>query len=157
MRSELLKNISRIVVKLGTGVLTDARKQPDPAQLEQLVAQVAAQRRAGREIVLVTSGAVGSGMGALGFDKRPTSTAVLPADLLVILTTVDGMIQDFGKPEAKLLSVVNEIDAAIEGMAGGTTSATAVGGMSSKIQAAKIAVRSGVPLVIASGRKTDVL
>ena len=65
MRSELFKNASRIVVKLGTGVLTDSRKQPDPAQLEQLVAQIAEQRNAGREIVLVTSGAVGAGMGVL--------------------------------------------------------------------------------------------
>ena len=45
VRSELLKDISRIVVKLGTGVLTDSRKQPDPAQLEQLVAQLAEQRK----------------------------------------------------------------------------------------------------------------
>ena len=50
VRSDLLKNISRLVVKLGTGVLTDARKQPDLAQLDQLVAQVAAQRAAGREM-----------------------------------------------------------------------------------------------------------
>ena len=42
-------------------------------------------------------------------------------------------------------------------MAGGTNSATAVGGMASKIQAAKIVVRSGIPLVIASGRKKHVL
>ena len=63
MRSELLKDVTRIVVKLGTGVLTDSRKQLDPAQMEQLVAQVAAQRKAGREIILVTSGAVGAGHG----------------------------------------------------------------------------------------------
>ena len=62
MRAQLLNNISRVVVKFGTGVLTDARKQLDPAQMDQLVAQVAAQRKAGREVVLVTSGAVGAGM-----------------------------------------------------------------------------------------------
>ena len=49
VRSEILKDITRIVVKLGTGVLTDSRKQPDLAQMEQLVAQVAEQRQAGRE------------------------------------------------------------------------------------------------------------
>ena len=75
MRSEWLKNISRVVVKLGTGVLTDSRKQLDPAQLEQIVAQVAALRQAGKEVVVVTSGAVGAGMGALGFDSRPTDLA----------------------------------------------------------------------------------
>src|SRR3954467_9027664 len=63
VRRELLKDISRLVVKLGTGVLTDSRKQPDLAQLEQLVAQIAAQRKAGREVIMVTSGAVGAGMG----------------------------------------------------------------------------------------------
>ena len=245
MRSEWLKNISRLVVKLGTGVLTDAQKQPDLAQLEQLVAQIAAQRAAGREVVLVTSGAVGAGMGVLGYNKRPAAidelqacaavgqsrlmatyeklfaqfglhvaqvllthddlehherhlnarntlvtllrkgvvpiinendavssaeikfgdndklsalvASLLPADLLVILTTVDGVVENFGTAAARLLPVIEQIDDAVERMAGGTTSATAVGGMTSKIQAAKVVIRSGIPLVIASGRKTTVL
>lgn len=245
VRSELFKNISRIVIKLGTGVLTDSRKQIDPAQLEQIVAQVAALRRAGKEVVVVTSGAVGAGMGALGFDSRPANlaekqacaavgqsrlmstyeklfakhnlvvaqvllthddlehherhlnarntlvtllshgvvpiinendavsfteikvgdndtlsalvAALLPADLLVILTTVDGVIANFGQPNAQVIYVIEQIDAGLEKIAGGTTSETAVGGMATKIQAAKIAVRSGIPLVIASGRKQDAL
>jgi glutamate 5-kinase len=45
----------------------------------------------------------------------------------------------------------------LEKIAGGTNSTTAVGGMATKIQAAKIVVRSGIPLVIASGRKKNVL
>ena len=49
------------------------------------------------------------------------------------------------------------IDDVIEDMAGGTTSATATGGMATKIQAAKTVVRSGIPLVIAPGKKFDVL
>jgi glutamate 5-kinase len=245
VRRELLKDISRLVVKLGTGVLTDRRKQPDPAQLEQLVAQLAEQRKAGREVVLVTSGAVGAGMGVLGYEKRPGELAelqacaavgqsrlmavyeklfaahslhvaqvllthedlehherhlnarntlvtllnrgvvpiinendavsfteikfgdndklsalvasLLPADLLVILTTVDGVIENFGKANPRTISVIATIDDTIEQLAGGTDSATAVGGMASKIQAAKIVVRSGIPLVIASGTKHQVL
>ena len=78
MRNELHK-VNCLVVKLGTGVLTDATKQPDLAQLEQLTSQIAGQRRAGREVVLVTSGAVGAGMGALGFKKRPADLARLQA------------------------------------------------------------------------------
>jgi glutamate 5-kinase len=240
-----LKAAARLVVKFGTGVLTDSRKQPDPAQLEQLVAQIAAQRQAGREIVIVTSGAVGAGMGALGLDKRPAELAalsacaavgqsqlmatyaelftrhglrvaqvllthddlehherhlnarntlitllnrgvvpiinendavsfdelkfgdndklsalvasLLPADLLVILTTVDGVLENFGKANPRTLSVIEHVDAAIEKLAGGTKSETAVGGMASKIQAAKIVMRSGIPLVIASGKKKQVL
>ncbi|HZL13076.1 MAG TPA: glutamate 5-kinase, partial [Verrucomicrobiae bacterium] len=68
MQRDSLKTISRLVVKFGTGVLTDSRKQIDPAQLEQLVAQIAALRKSRKEIVVVTSGAVGAGMGALGYE-----------------------------------------------------------------------------------------
>src|SRR3954471_3361909 len=74
VRSEL-NNVKRIVVKLGTAVLTDARKQPDPVQMGQLVAQIARLRKARKEVVIVTSGAVGAGMGVLGFDQRPDSVA----------------------------------------------------------------------------------
>ncbi len=83
--------------------------------------------------------------------------SLLPADLLVILTTVDGVIENFGKTNPKTISVIEKIDSTIEKLAGGTTSETAVGGMTSKVQAAKIVVRSGIPLVIASGKKKNVL
>ncbi len=83
--------------------------------------------------------------------------SLLPADLLVILTTVDGVIENFSKSNPKTISVIEQIDPAIEKLAGGTTSETAVGGMKSKIEAAKIVMRSGIPLVIASGKKKNVL
>jgi glutamate 5-kinase len=91
-------------------------------------------------------------------DKLSALTAsLLPADLLVILTTVDGLIENFGKSNPKTISTVERIDAVVERIAGGTNSATAVGGMASKVQAAKIAVRSGIPLIIASGKKKHAL
>jgi len=245
MHRETLLNATRIVVKLGTGVLTDSRKQPDLAQMAQLVGQMAQLRKTGKEIVLVTSGAVGAGMGVLGFDKRPTELAelqacaavgqsrlmstyeklfaehglgvgqvllthddlehherhlnarntlvallhrgiipiinendavsftelrfgdndklsalvasLLPADLLVILTTVDGLMENFGTPEARVISEVENLNSSLEKLAKGTTSATAVGGMSSKLQAAKIVIRSGIPLVIAPGLRPGAL
>jgi len=83
--------------------------------------------------------------------------SLLPADLLVILTSVDGVIENFGRPNPKTIPTVEHIDAAVEKIAGGTDSATAVGGMASKIQAAKVAVRSGIPLMIASGKKKNTL
>src|SRR5437868_13478998 len=78
-RANALQNVSRLVLKLGTGVLTDSRKQPDLAQMEQLAAQIAQQRQAGREVVLVSSGAVGAGMGVLGYERRPADLAELQA------------------------------------------------------------------------------
>jgi glutamate 5-kinase len=83
--------------------------------------------------------------------------SLLPADLLIILTTVDGVIENFGKSDPKTISIIEQIDVTVEKLAGGTQSPTAVGGMASKIQAARVSVRSGVPLVIASGRKKRVL
>ena len=249
MRSDLLKEAarssSRVVVKLGTGVLTDAKKQPDLTQMAQLVAQVAHQRQLGRDVILVSSGAVGAGMGVLKHEKRPSELAelqacaavgqsrlmttyeglfakfnlhvaqvllthddlqhherhlnarntlvrllkhgvvpiinendavsfteikfgdndklsalvscLLPADLLIILTTVNGVIANFGQPDAHVLGTVDAITPEIEALAGGTTSATAVGGMTSKIQAAKIVARSGIPLIIAPGMQPDVI
>jgi glutamate 5-kinase len=83
--------------------------------------------------------------------------SLLPADLLIILTTVDGVIENFGKANPITIPLVKEIDDQLEALAGGTDSTTAVGGMASKLQAAKIAVRSGIPLVIASGKKKHAL
>ena len=78
---------------------------------------------------------------------------LLPADLLVILTTVDGLVENFGKKNPRTIPVVEKIDANIQKLAGGTFSATAVGGMDAKIRAAKMTARTGIPLVIASGKK----
>jgi glutamate 5-kinase len=97
----------------------------------------------------------------LKFGDNDTLSALvaclLPADALIILTTVDGLIENFGAPNAKTISAIEKLDAAVEKMAGGTSSETAVGGMASKLQAAKIVIRSGIPLVIASGAKKSVL
>ena len=79
--------------------------------------------------------------------------ALLPADLLVQLTTVDGLIRNFGKPNARLISNVREIDDTIRRLARGTQSATSIGGMASKVAAAQIAARAGIPMVIANGVK----
>ncbi len=245
MHRASLASASRIVVKLGTGVLTDGRKQPDLAQMSQLVSQIAAIRAQGKELVIVSSGAVGAGMGVLGYEKRPGDVSqlqacaavgqsrlmaiyeklfsqagfhvaqvllthddlehherhlnarntlvtllrqgvipiinendaisftelkfgdndrlsalvacLLPADALIILTTVDGLLENFGKANSRTLGIVENLDAAVEKMALGTSSPTAVGGMTSKLQSAKIVVRAGIPMVIASGKQKDVL
>ena len=79
MERDALKDTSRVVVKFGTGILTNRSKQIDPRQIEQLVGQVAAQREAGREVIVVSSGAVGAGMGVLNMAKRPTDLSDLQA------------------------------------------------------------------------------
>ena len=61
----------RVVVKLGTGVLTSGIGELSTARISAMCAEVAALRAAGTEIILVSSGAVGLGMGALQLTKRP--------------------------------------------------------------------------------------
>ena len=77
---------------------------------------------------------------------------LLPADLLVILTTVDGLVENFGKKNPRTIPVVEKIDANIQKLAGGTLSATAVGGMDAKIRAAKMNASTRIPGVVDGGK-----
>ncbi len=233
----------RVVVKLGTGVLTSGIGQLDIGRIAAVCDQIAALRAQGTEVIVVSSGAVGLGMGRLGLTRRPSLLAqkqacaaigqsllmqtwqrgfephhatvaqvllthedvrararhlgvkasiealigygTIPvinendtvsaaeiqfgdndtlsamvaslthADYLVILSTAPGLIDMQGTGE--IVPTVPRITAEIEAMAGGTTSATAVGGMISKISAAKLAVKAGCGVFIASGAEDDVL
>lgn len=60
----------RVVIKLGTRVLVNAEGKPDSGQLRRLVDQIAAVAT-DRELILVTSGAIGAGVEALRWSKRP--------------------------------------------------------------------------------------
>jgi glutamate 5-kinase len=61
----------RVVIKLGTGVLTSGIGELDTARITCVCAQIAALRARGTEVIVVSSGAVGLGMGALRLTKRP--------------------------------------------------------------------------------------
>jgi glutamate 5-kinase len=70
MRNRLRK-AHRVVVKVGTGVLTDSNGRLDPRILEQLAADFAAVART-HELVVVSSGAIALGVERLGLRSRPT-------------------------------------------------------------------------------------
>src|SRR3954447_26730740 len=74
-----LRDAHRIVVKLGTHVVTQDGVALALDRLNGLVASMAALRRAGREIVIVSSGAVGLGMQVLGLKERPRSLGLRQA------------------------------------------------------------------------------
>jgi glutamate 5-kinase len=84
---------------------------------------------------------------------------LIDADLLFILTDIDGLYTaDPNKePDAKMIPLVEKIDAKIESLVSGSTSGLGTGGMVTKIEAAKLAVKSGVTVVIANGGEKDVL
>ena len=79
LRREILANVRRLVVKFGTGLLTDEYNRLALPAIERLARQVAALRAAGRQVALVSSGAIAAGMGALGFTKRPQDLPALQA------------------------------------------------------------------------------
>ncbi len=79
--------------------------------------------------------------------------SLVEADLLVILTDVDGLYDGDPKAGARLIPEVQDVDA-VEGVAGASApGGVGTGGMASKVQAARIAGRFGVPTVVASGRR----
>lgn len=233
----------RVVVKLGTGVLTSGIGQLNTERIAALAAGVAGLRAAGTEVIVVSSGAVGLGMGRLGLKKKPSDVSkkqacaaigqsllmqtwqrgldphglaaaqvllthedlrsrdrhlgvkacieeliaygTIPiinendtvsaaeikfgdndtlsamvasltgAQHLLILSTAPGLIDMKGT--GQIVPVVEKITPEIEAMAGGTTDITATGGMISKITAAKLAVRAGCGVFIASGAEPDII
>lgn len=78
--------------------------------------------------------------------------ALIDADLLVILTTVEGLLKD-----GKVIPEVRQINDEIYSLAGGPGSSIGIGGMVTKIDAAKLAGTMGIPTVIAPGLKPDIL
>jgi len=79
------------------------------------------------------------------------------ADLVIILTTVDGLYSSNPeKPESKLIPVVEKITPEIRNATEGK-SRLGRGGMKTTLEAAEIAMRSGVPLMIANSRRSNVL
>ncbi len=80
-------------------------------------------------------------------------TNLVQADLLINLTDTEGFFNADPKrdPKAELISLVVKIDSEIEGYASLHTSATGTGGMTSKLQAAKMASAFGCPMVIVNG------
>ena len=69
----------RLVVKVGSSSLTSPDGRLDAARLIALVDVLAARRRAGSQLVLVSSGAIAAGMGPLGLARRPRDLATQQA------------------------------------------------------------------------------
>jgi len=69
--AEIMRQARRVVVKIGTSSLTYATGKLNLAQMERLVRDLSDVFNQGRELVVVSSGAVGAGIGKLGLKRRP--------------------------------------------------------------------------------------
>ena len=245
MRRDFL-NAKRIVVKIGSNLLTE-KNRLNLEMLEKIVDQLASLHKKNKEIILVTSGAVASGMGKLNlkrltsipqkqaaaavgqnllmgiyeklfkkkgcfiaqilltsedvqnrerylnvrntlltilhykaipivnendtvaideikFGDNDTLSALVAgkveADLLIILTDTKGLYTTDPKRKGKkgrLIEEVSEITPQLERMASGPGTLRGIGGMVTKLRAARIARSSGIAMVIADGRRRNVI
>jgi len=79
VRQEVIALAHTVVVKVGTNVLTSADGKLDYARLQALADQVQRIRQPGRRVALVSSGAIGAGLGQLGLEHRPSDLRHLQA------------------------------------------------------------------------------
>ncbi len=97
----------RVIVKIGSALLTGGGRGLDLAAIAQWVAQIAAIRRGGTEIVLVSSGSVAEGMSRLGWKTRPHALHELQAAASVgqmgLVQTYESMFQLHGLHTAQIL------------------------------------------------------
>jgi glutamate 5-kinase len=75
----VIRNARRLIVKVGSSLVTNDGKGLDHAAIAKWASQIAILRAAGKEVVLVSSGAIAEGMQRLGFDRRPTAIHELQA------------------------------------------------------------------------------
>ncbi|RJQ32604.1 MAG: glutamate 5-kinase [Actinobacteria bacterium] len=71
--------MKRIVIKIGTSIITKADGRLDKVVVASLASQIAALKNSGKEIILVTSGAIAAGLETLGLTQKPSSIPKLQA------------------------------------------------------------------------------
>ena len=84
---------------------------------------------------------------------------MINADLVILLSDIDGLYDADPRlfSEARLLAQVDELTADMVAAAGGAGSAAGSGGMATKIEAAKVLMKAGIPMVICDGRRDRVI
>jgi glutamate 5-kinase len=114
VRQEVIALASTVVVKVGTHVLTRADGTLEPARLQALADQIQRIRACGRKLVLVSSGAIGAGVGRLGLATRPTDLRELQACAAVgqafLMRAYEDCLVRHGIPTAQLLLTAGDFD-----------------------------------------------
>lgn len=238
---QLLKEYKRVVVKIGSSLFYSDKDCVDFAVFNRITEQIVRLIKEGKEVAVVSSGAIALGMQALGWKERPRElyklqvaaavgqnevieryrscfkvkgchtaqvlltwedfndrkrylnakntllallkyqsipvinendtvstdeikfgdndrlsalvSKLISADILIILSDVDGLLDK----NKQVIPLVNEITPQIKALACPTDKKACVGGMITKLEAARIATDSGIPCIIANGRTKDII
>ncbi len=106
-----IANASRIAVKIGTSTLTHKTGQFNIRRTEQLVKILADLKNSGKDIVMVSSGAIGVGVGRMGLKSRPIDTKGKQAAAAVgqceLMYLYDKMFSEYSKTIAQILLTKN--------------------------------------------------
>lgn len=242
-----VKDAKRIVVKIGSSTLTYENFRMNLRRVEALVRILSDFKNSGKEIVLVSSGAISAGVAKMGMDHRPRAveekqalaavgqselmrmyehffsmfghtvaqilvtrdvmenptarknventfatllkmgcvpivnendtiafdeiefgdndtlsayvSVLCHADSLIILSDIDGLYNadPHKNPDARLIATVDGITDEILGYAGGAGSNRGTGGLITKLHAAEIVTKHGIPMFIVNGQDPEVL
>ncbi|HKE39014.1 MAG TPA: glutamate 5-kinase [Casimicrobiaceae bacterium] len=105
--TSLVASARRLVVKVGSSLVTNDGRGIDHASVARWAEQIAALRRAGKEIVLVSSGAIAEGMQRLGWKARPAAIHELQAAAAVgqmgLVQAYEAAFSRFGLHTAQVL------------------------------------------------------
>ncbi|MEZ5941729.1 MAG: glutamate 5-kinase [Planctomycetaceae bacterium] len=111
-RREVVETARTIVIKCGTNVLSRDDDTLDEERIAALVEQVHRIRETGRRVVIVSSGAVGAGMGLLGLKQRPTDLPHLQAAAATgqarLMRVYDDAFRKHGYHAAQMLLTAND-------------------------------------------------
>jgi len=113
-RQSVLSSVRTLVVKLGTQLLSDKSLMLNAGFVSGIAKQVAALRDKGITVTIVSSGAIGAGMGILKLSKRPTDLGKLQAVAAVgqrrLMDVWADAFESFKLPVAQLLLTREDID-----------------------------------------------
>ena len=106
IRKEILKSVKRVVVKVGSGVLTGKSGLNIPI-IDDITSDICELREGGIEVILVSSGAIASGLKKVGFSKRPQSVSQQQATAAVgQISLMTAYENAFGRHKRKVAQIL---------------------------------------------------
>lgn len=114
VRQEVIALAHTVVIKVGTNVLTSTDGRLDAARVAALADQLQQLQKSGRKVVLVSSGAIGAGVGRLGLPKRPSDLRHLQACAAIgqcnLMRAYEETLARYGITTAQILLTASDFD-----------------------------------------------
>lgn len=112
-RRDYLKEVKRIVIKVGTSSITHSTGLLNLERMENLTRQIADLHNRGIEVILVSSGAIGAGMGRLNLKERPKTVpekqAAAAVGQGVLIHMYQKTMSEYGKTIAQILVTKDDL------------------------------------------------